>query len=165
MSVPSRSRRAKGPPPSALPTKQGGHGRVSRDRSLARAPEAARGRRWRAGSPCARARGGEDRGGAGPEAGAPAGCWLGSRRRWWRRLRRRVAGQACAGWEKTGGGDAAASLRSPEEVAALEAPESAEELRAGSVASGACPAMVAAGGGWRGSAAARGRSGPGQSWR
>nr|XP_020753039.1 microtubule-associated serine/threonine-protein kinase 2-like [Odocoileus virginianus texanus] len=43
------------PPPSH--TTRWGQGRVSRDRSLARARETARGRRWRAGSRCARARG------------------------------------------------------------------------------------------------------------
>lgn len=117
MSVCSRSCPLGAPPPSALPTTQRGHGRVSRDRSLARAREAARGRRWRAGSPCARARGGEGRGPAG--GGRAAGC--------------RAGGVAC-GWpakrvpggRKRGGDDAAFSVRS-----AGKAPESAEELRAG----------------------------------
>lgn len=104
----------------------------------------------------ARAPSGEDRGGARPEAGAPAGCWLGSRRWWWRRLRRRVAGRACAGREKAGGGDAAAFLRSAEEVAALETPESAEQLRAGAGGFGRLP-----GHGGRGRWLARQRCGPG----
>lgn len=68
-----------------------------------------------------------------------------------------MTSRACAGWVRTRlrrccllrkerRGGPAGPLR----------PESAEELRAGSVASGARRAMVAAGGGWRGSAAAGG---------
>lgn len=125
MGVCSRSCPLGAPPPSALPTTQRGHGRVSRDRSLARAREAARGRRWRAGGLPVRARQGrerEGRGGAGrgrAGGGRAAGCRAGGVACGW-------PGKRVPGGRKRGGDDAAFSVRS-----AGEAPEGAEELRAG----------------------------------
>lgn len=141
MSVRSRSCAPGAPPPSALPATRRGHRRVSRDRSPARAREAARGQRWQAGSLPVRARlgrvgegrGGEGRGGSGGEGRGGA--------------RSDAGGQAAGGGTRGGGGgwpakrvpdrrgreggDAPASVRRVEEAAALEAPESAAELRAG----------------------------------
>lgn len=132
--LPQRARRGPAPfrsPPPPIPTTRWGQGRVSRDRSLARAREAARGQRWRAGSRCARARGREGRGRAtgkllasGCVAGCCGGGGGGSGGGWW-------PPERAPGGRRRRCGDAAASVRSAEEAAALEAPESAEELLAG----------------------------------
>lgn len=99
---------------------------------------------------------GEGRGGARPRAGGlAAGSGPGGRGGW---LAKRIPGG-----RGRGGGDAAASVgngRRPRRLRFQKAPRS---CWLGSVASGARRAMVAAGGGWRGSAAARSRAGPGQS--